>query len=150
MGTGALLPGKVRDFVFRGGRRTYGTLNEQRTLTIKQALRVATLGIKHYLQTELAIRNLSQETYVASLPAIDSIRELLTNEYIYRLCPSVRDGIVNSILNQEWNSLIDAHYADKMFGTAGVRGVAHRTEEDVFKVFKNGLYLLGIETLERM
>ncbi|OGC10346.1 hypothetical protein A3J90_05965 [candidate division WOR-1 bacterium RIFOXYC2_FULL_37_10] len=139
MGTGALLPGKVRDFVFRGGRRTYGTLNEQRTLTIKQALRVATLGIKHYLQTELAIRNLSQETYVASLPAIDSIRELLTNEYIYRLCPSVRDGIVNSILNQEWNSLIDAHYADKMFGTAGVRGVAHRTEEDVFKVFKNGL-----------
>ncbi|NQU16601.1 MAG: hypothetical protein HQ564_00930 [Candidatus Saganbacteria bacterium] len=139
LATGALIPAPVRAQTQRGGHSTYGTLPLNRSLTIGQALLAARRGITGYLRGELDAENLSPASYQASLPAIDTLEQWLTDENIHRLVPSARDGIINTIIGEEWEILVDAFFTEKMFGTAGVRGVAHRNGDDVLRAFEEGL-----------
>jgi len=68
----------------------------------------------------------------------------LTDENIDRLSPGTRQGIVQAIMNEQWDRIIDAFIDDIAFGTGGIRGVAafatKADESELEKLYEQGLH----------
>jgi phosphoglucomutase len=116
----------------------YGTEGNQR-LTINQAIGRARQGIQFYLARQLKAGIISQSAFDSSLKAIPSIERWLTDPHIHKLSPNTRTGIVDAIINKRWGELVDAHYTEMGFGTAGIRGKAVNRPQDLERLFKEGI-----------
>jgi phosphomannomutase len=116
----------------------YGTEGKHR-LTINQAISRAKQGISYYLSRQVKAGIISQSAFDSSRKAIPSIEKWLTDPNIHRLSPNTRTGIVDAIINKRWGELVDAHYTEMDFGTAGIRGKAVNRPQDLERLFQEGI-----------
>lgn len=100
------------------------------TNEIENYLKMAIEGINNYLlKNKYIIREEIYESARANVPK--KLTEWLTNEYVDKLSPNAKTGIVQAIKNRRWENIVDSFLDDIAFGTGGIRGVAaFATRED--------------------
>lgn len=102
--------------------------------------------INQYLDQKHQDGHLTEEMYKnAKNKVIPNIINWLNDKYINEISPSVKLGIERSIKEKRYEDLIYAFLDDITFGTAGIRGLAALTEEELKKFSKKGL---GAEILK--
>lgn len=108
-------------------------------ITVPQALSRARVGITSLLGRQLRANAIGQDVYQRSLGALPNIQRWLTDPAISALSPYARTGIVDAIIDRRWNDLVDAHWMDRTFGTAGVREKIVTDQESLELLFTDGI-----------
>ncbi len=89
----------------------------------------------------------------ARLNVIPNFRHWLTDPHINRLSPRLRDGLRTAVEKKRWADLVEAYVDEIKFGTAGIRGRAAMTDEELLTLSRDGMdapILKGPNTLNNI
>ncbi len=96
--------------------------------------------INRYLDRKYQEGDLTEEMYKsAKNKVIPNITNWLNDKNINKISPNVKSSIEKVINEKRWEDLIYAFLDDVAFGTAGIRGLAALTEEELKELSKRGL-----------
>ncbi len=84
---------------------------------------------------------------------IPHFRHWLTDPDINRLSPRLKDGLRAAVEEERWAELVEAYVDEIKFGTAGIRGKAAMTDEELLILSRDGMdasILKGPNTLNNI
>ncbi len=117
-------------------------------------IREAETGITAYLAEQFRLGEIDPGLYAqAQQQVIVNIRQWLTDPDINRLSPGLKEGLAKAIKTARWPELVEAYGDDIKFGTAGIRGKAAMTDEELQILSNEGIdapILKGPNTLNNI
>ena len=103
-------------------------------------IEIAQKGIHAYLDTSYSQGELEEGIYRnAKENVVDNLSSWLTDENISRFSPNLKRGIGDAVHAGRWADLTDAFADEIAFGTAGIRGKAALTHEELTRLKEEGV-----------
>lgn len=95
--------------------------------------------INHYLDSRLKSGEIREELYKqARNNVMKNIKGWMNDKYINKNSPGIIKGLLEAVEQERWEDIIYAFASDVSFGTAGIRGLAYFTEDDVKRFMELG------------
>ncbi|OGG39645.1 hypothetical protein A2127_01145, partial [Candidatus Jorgensenbacteria bacterium GWC1_48_12] len=97
-------------------------------------------GIESYLESSFQKGHISEELLKkAKVNVLRNLQDWLFNDRIDQISPRAKEGITKAIEEGRWPDLVEAYIDDVAFGTAGIRGLAALSDEELLLLNKEGL-----------
>ena len=117
-------------------------------------IREAEAGVFAYLAEQFRRGRIDEGLYrQARRNVVANLRLWLTDPHINRLSPRLKDGLKTAIEAARWPDLVEAYADEIKFGTAGIRGKAAMTDEELQILSNEGIdapILKGPNTLNNI
>ncbi|MCY3771630.1 MAG: hypothetical protein OXG98_06390 [Gemmatimonadetes bacterium] len=117
-------------------------------------VRKAKVGVFAFLAEQFRRGLIDEGLYdQARQNVIPGFRHWLTDQHINRLSPRLRDGLRTAVEEARWADLVEAYVDEIKFGTAGIRGKAAMTDEELLILSRDGMdapILKGPNTLNNI
>lgn len=117
-------------------------------------VRKAEAGISGFLEEQLRRGLIDEGLYEqARLNVLPNLRRWLTDPHIGRLSPRLGDGLRSAVEAARWDELVEAYVDEIKFGTAGIRGKAAMSDEELLILARDGMdapILKGPNTLNNI
>ena len=117
-------------------------------------VRKAKAGVFAFLAEQFRRGLLDEGLYdQARKNVIPNFRRWLTDPHINRLSPRLKDGLRTAVEEARWAELVEAYVDEIKFGTAGIRGRAAMTDEELLILSRDGMdapVLKGPNTLNNI
>ncbi len=117
-------------------------------------VRKAKSGISGFLEEQFRRGLIDEGLYEqARLNVLPNLRRWLTDPHISRLSPRLGDGLRNAVEAARWDELVEAYVDEIKFGTAGIRGKAAMSDEELLILARDGMdapILKGPNTLNNI
>ncbi len=117
-------------------------------------VRKAKAGISGFLEEQFRRGLIDEGLYEqARLNVLPNLRRWLTDPHISRLSPRLGDGLKNAVEDARWAELVEAYVDEIKFGTAGIRGKAAMSDEELLVLARDGMdapILKGPNTLNNI
>lgn len=117
-------------------------------------VRKAKAGVSAFLAEQFRRGLIDEGLYdQARLNVVPNFRHWLTDPHINRLSPRLRDGLITAVEEARWAELVEAYVDEIRFGTAGIRGKAAMTDEELLILSRDGMdapILKGPNTLNNI
>ncbi|KPJ57131.1 hypothetical protein AMJ49_02415 [Parcubacteria bacterium DG_74_2] len=120
--------------------KNYSNKGKPNDKVLDSVIKTASKEINIYLDQKYTQGEIREELYRdAKKNVIPNIIKWLEDENIARISPNFRFGIKKAIEAKRWEDLIYAFLDKIAFGTAGIRGIATFTEEELRKLALEGI-----------
>ena len=104
-----------------------------------QLLHSSESQIENFLRTDFNAGNITEEIYRDSLNnTYLNLSRWTSDENIHRLSPGIRVANLNAIREKRWKDIVEAYRQEIAFGTAGIRGKAALTRQELLKLKSDG------------
>ncbi len=117
-------------------------------------LRKAEAGIFDFLEGQLRRGLIDEGLYEqARRNVVPNLRCWLTDPHISRLSPRLGDGLRTAVEAARWAELVEAFVDEIKFGTAGIRGKAAMSDDELLSLSRDGMdapILKGPNTLNNI
>ena len=117
-------------------------------------VRKAKAGISGFLEEQYSRGLIDEGLYEqARLNVLPNLRRWLTDPHINRLSPRLGDGLRDAVEAARWAELVEACVDEIKFGTAGIRGKAAMSDEELLILSRDGMdapILKGPNTLNNI
>ncbi len=117
-------------------------------------VRKAKAGISRFLEEQFRRGLIDEGLYEqARLNVLPNLRRWLTDPHIGRLSPRLGDGLRSAVEAARWPELVEAYVDEIKFGTAGIRGKAAMSDEELLILSRDGMdapILKGPNTLNNI
>lgn len=117
-------------------------------------VRKAKAGISGFLEEQFRRGLIDEGLYEqARLNVLPNLRRWLTDPHIGRLSPRLGDGLRSAVEAARWDELVEAYVDEIKFGTAGIRGKAAMSDEELLILSREGMdapILKGPNTLNNI
>ena len=102
-------------------------------------LNTAKNEVENYLKKQFADKKISEEIFNKAMDVTYKNLEFwATDESIGRLSPETQDAIFEAIQQNRWKDIVEVFRQDITFGTAGIRGKAALTLDELLLLKKDG------------
>ena len=116
------------------------TTHEITKMRTDELKKLITLEVNNYLNQKYREGKLTEEIYRdAKKKVVPNIINWMKDKNIAKVSPNVIKGIKKAIINKRWEDIIYAFLDDIAFGTAGIRGLAALTEQELAEFSKYGI-----------
>ncbi len=117
-------------------------------------IRKAEAGVSAYLAEQHGRGRIDKGLYdQARRNVVENFRSWMTDPHIQRLSPRIKDGLKHAVDEARWSDLVEAFADEIKFGTAGIRGKAAMTDEELRILAREGVdapILKGPNTLNNI
>lgn len=117
-------------------------------------VRKAKAGISAFLEEQFRRGLIDEGLYEqARLNVLPNLRRWLTDPHISRLSPRLGAGLRSAVEAARWDELVEAYVDEIKFGTAGIRGKAAMSDEELLVLSREGMdapILKGPNTLNNI
>lgn len=117
-------------------------------------VRNAKAGISGFLEEQFRRGLIDEGLYEqARLNVLPNLHRWLTDPHIGRLSPRLGEGLRNAVDASRWAELVEAYVDEIKFGTAGIRGKAAMSDEELLILARDGMdapILKGPNTLNNI
>lgn len=97
-------------------------------------------GVEFHLKSSFHDGRISEELYKrAKTNVLKNLEKWLFSERIDQISPRAKEGLTKAIKESRWADLIEAYASDVAFGTAGIRGLAALSDEELLSLYREGL-----------
>lgn len=105
-----------------------------------ELIEIARKGVDAYLDTSYSQGDLEERIYrKAKVSVVDNLSNWLSDPNISRLSPNLKEGLRDAVHAGRWSDLTDAFADEIAFGTAGIRGKAALTHEELTRLKAEGI-----------